>query len=204
MQVCLIAGESGGGPTGFSGAVYSHYVAFSLLLSCLFTSAAAPKLKQRGAIEAIGCFTNVRIDGEHADGYSVRLWSRGTEVIGLIDYHRGLIGDPPMGILTDVRFDSSAGKISFKAKLSSGLHSCRVHKPVPSHDLLSFQGFLTAERLQGRILLEDELDFPPVVVDTRKDFLMRKDNNCILENYESYDAWWLFWGPIYKARGAVW
>jgi len=179
-------------------------LAFSLLVSFIFTAADAPGTQHKDEIKAIGCFANVRSDGEHANGYSVQLWLRGSGIIGLIDYHRGLIGDPPMGVLTDVRYDSSTGKLSFKAKLTSGLHYCSEHKGVPSHDLLSFQGFLKADRLEGKIVLEDQLDSPPGVVDTRERFLMRKDDECHLESYESYDSWWRNWEPIYKLRAAKW
>jgi len=179
-------------------------LAFGLVVSCIFASADAPRTNQRDEIKAIGCFANVRSDSEHANGYSAQLWFRGSEIIGLIDYHRGLLGDPPMGVLTDVRYDSSTGKLSFKAKLTSGLHYCGGHKGVPSHELLSFQGFLKADGLEGNIALEDQLDSPPVVVDTRENFLMRKDNDCHIESYESSDVWWRDWEPIYKVRGAKW
>jgi hypothetical protein len=32
---------------------------------------------------------------------------------------------------------------------------------VPSHDLLSFHGFLKADKLGGKIVIEDQLDSPP-------------------------------------------
>ena len=180
------------------------HLALSLLVSCLFLAADAPGTQQKDEIKAIGCFANVQSDGEHANGYSVQLWFRGNGMIGLIDYHRGLLGDPPMGVLSDVRYDSLTGKLSFKAKLTSGLHYCSEHKGIASHDLLSFQGFLKADRLEGKILLGDQLDSPPVVVDTRESFLMRKENDCHLESYESYAIWWTYWEPVYKFRGPKW
>jgi hypothetical protein len=204
VQVGSISGQTAGVAMRIKGLSYSRALKLSLLFACLFAPMAVPKPEQQGTIKAIGCFANVRSDGEHADGFSVRLWLRGGEIIGLIDYHRGLMGDPPMGILTDVRFESSTGKLSFKAKLSSGLHSCRNHKSVPSHDLLSFQGFLRSDRMEGNILVEDQLDSPPTIVDTRQNFPMRKDDDCISESYENTDAWWLYWKPIYKVRGPRW
>jgi hypothetical protein len=157
-----------------------HKLVFSLLVSCIFNTADASRTEQKREIKAIGCFANVRSDGEHAYGYSVRLWARGMEIIGVIDYHQGLLADPPMGVLTDVQYDPATGKISFEAKLTSGLHYCREHKGVPSQDLLSFQGFLGADGLEGDIVLKDQLDSPPVVVDRRENFLTRIDDDCRL------------------------
>lgn len=184
--------------------VCSRNLVLTLLFSCLPAYSRAPEPRQGAAIKAIGCFANVRSDGEHADGYSLQLWLRGKEVIGLIDYHRGLPGDPPMGMLTDVRYESATGKLSFQAKLTSGLHSCRIHKNVPSHDLLTFQGFLKADRVEGNIRIEDQLDSPPAVTDTRENFPLRKRNDCLPENFADYDAWWRRWDPVHKARGASW
>jgi hypothetical protein len=171
---------------------------------CLIAFAPASPATQQGAVKRIGCFGNVRSDGEHADGYSVRLWLRGNNIIGLIDYHRGLAGDPPMGILTDVGYESRTGTLAFNARLTTGLHSCPIHKMVPAHDRLSFRGTLKGDRLQGRILVEDQLDSVPVVVDRRANFLMRRETDCVLEDYENYDAWWRYWDPVYKLRGSKW
>jgi hypothetical protein len=187
-----------------NGLFSSRNLLLTLLLPCLFAFANKPEVKQKDTIKAIGCFANVRSDGEHANGYSARLWFQGSGIIGLIEYHHGLAGDPPMGSLTDIRFDPSTGKLSFKAKLTIGLHYCKEHNGVPSHDLLSFHGFLKADELEGNIVIEDQMDSPPVVVDTREKFLMHKDKDCLMENYENYDAWWQYWEPIFKFRGPKW
>ncbi len=160
--------------------------------------------QKQAEIEAIGSFMNVQSNGEHADGYSVELWSRAGDLIGFVDYHRGLIGDPPIGVLTDVKYSASTGALSFKAKLTSGLHSCREHTMVPSRDLLSFQGFLKVDQLQGRVFLENYNDASPAVMDSRENFSMKKNSAYPLQSYETYDAWWAQWEPVYKARGAKW
>jgi hypothetical protein len=179
-------------------------LAFIMLACSISATAVISMTEQEREIKAIGCFANVRSDGEHADGYSVRLWSYGTEFIGIIDYHRGLIGDPPMGFLTDVQYDPQTGRFIFEAKLTSGLHYCSKHKGVPSQDLLSFEGFLKGDTLQGNIIIKDQLDSPPVVVDERENFLMRLDENCRVEDYKSYEIWWWYWEPVYQSRGPDW
>jgi hypothetical protein len=58
--------------------------------------------------------------------------------------------------------------------------------------------------LEGDILINDQLDSPPVVVDKRDHFLMSLDEDCRLENYEQYEIWWWYWQPVYNARGPKW
>ena len=174
------------------------------LFLCPIALAQVPKPKPEHRIASIGCFMNVKGDGEHEYGYSAQLWFQGDRIIGFIYYHCGLIGDSPMGILTDVRYDAPTGKISFKAKLTSGLHSCRIHKNVPSHDLLSFNGFLKPDGLTGNIRIEDKLDSPPAVMDSRDSLVMLRSGSCLTQNYKSYNEWWRTWEPVYKVRGAKW
>ena len=174
------------------------------LSSCLFAVVPFPQSKQEVAIKSIGCFLNVQGGNEHASGYSVRLWFQGDRIIGLVDYYCGSNSDPSMGILADVRYDALSGKISFKAKLAVGLHTCRIHKNVPSHDMLSFKGYLKPDGLVGDIRLEDMLDSPSPMVDSRKNFVMLRAVDCGTKDYANHDAWWKEWQAVYQARGAKW
>jgi len=54
----------------------------------------------KGGFKHIGSFDNVKSEtGEHCSGYSVSLWSMGDSIIGLLDYHAGLCGDPPCSVV---------------------------------------------------------------------------------------------------------
>jgi hypothetical protein len=67
---------------------------------------------------AIGSFNNVRQSrGEepHCYGYSLELWRHNGRVIGLLDRHAGLCGDPPCEAVRDVSYDSRAGRLTFTA-----------------------------------------------------------------------------------------
>ncbi len=65
---------------------------------------------------AIGSFHNVRSStGEHCSGYSLELWRHNGRIIGLLDRHAGLCGDPPCEALRDVWYDSRRGRLSFTA-----------------------------------------------------------------------------------------
>jgi hypothetical protein len=120
-------------------------LAFGLVAYCVFGLAELSIAQQKREIKPIGCYANLRGEGERVYGYSLQLWSWGRELIGVMGYWRDRTGRPPLGILTEVQFDPETGKISFKAKLTTGLHSCPEHPGVPSHDLLSFQGYLRAD-----------------------------------------------------------
>jgi hypothetical protein len=70
-------------------------------------------------VKPIGHFTNVKSKGEHQWGYEVELWRQDDKIYGLISgsSHSRLVGDPPTGLLEDVKFDPKTGKLSFRAKL---------------------------------------------------------------------------------------
>ncbi len=180
------------------------FLLVGILFPWIFAVTQVRESNPENPITSIGCFMNVKSNGEHAYGYSAQLWLQGYRIIGFIYYHCGLAGDAPMGMLADVHYDAPSGKISFKAKLTSGLHSCRIHKNIPSHDLLSFNGFLKPDGLVGDIRIEDQLDSPPAVMDSRDNFVMLRDPSCLTKNYYGYDEWWRVWEPVYKARGARW
>jgi hypothetical protein len=106
----------------------------------------------------LGEFSNVRYSKEHAYGVAVELWQTGGSVFGLLDFAEGLEGDTPAGLLEDVEFDAGTGRISFKAKLSLGIHYCARHpKGIPSRDLFEFSGKLTQDRLAGTLVHSDVL-----------------------------------------------
>ncbi len=175
------------------------------MVCCSLAAGQIPWPQRTREVRALGCFTNVKGDGEHATGYSAKLWVTAVGIIGMIDHPHGLTGDPPMGVLTNVDYDVETGKLYFDAKLTAGLHYCRKHKKgVPSNDLLVFHGFLKEGKLEGDIVLEDRTDATPIIVDKRENFLMRRDDSCILEDFERYDIWRWYWEPVFKSRGPKW
>jgi hypothetical protein len=175
-----------------------------LLFFSVFAAADGAKAQQKREVRPIGCFANLGGGMGHAGGYSVRLWAWGRTILGIIDYLRGLPGDPAVGFLTDVDYDPLTGKVDFEAKLTSGSHSCDKHKGIPSHDLLSFTGVLKSDRLEGDLMFQNQLDSPPVVLDQRKSFVMPRRDDCHLDSYEIYEIWWWYWEPVYSSRGPKW
>ena len=102
--------------------------------------ALVPALASAADLDLVGAFANVRSDdeGEHCGGYSVSLWKyRGERIIGLLDVHSGLCGDPPCGAIADARLDSSSGRLAFSTSVSGRR--------------LAFDGKLTPRALEGRL-----------------------------------------------------
>jgi hypothetical protein len=67
---------------------------------------------------AIGSFDNVRAsrsEDPHCYGYSLELWRYQGRILGLMDRHAGLCGDPPCEVLADVSHDPRTGRLSFSA-----------------------------------------------------------------------------------------
>lgn len=66
-------------------------------------------------LQYLGSFHNVssKDGGEHCAGYSLALWKYHERILGLLDVHEGLCGDPPCGVIRDVRLDSGTGHLGF-------------------------------------------------------------------------------------------
>jgi hypothetical protein len=68
--------------------------------------------------EWVGSFADVKSStGEHCRGYSLNLWRSDGRVIGLLDVHAGLCGDPPCGVIEDVSLDSRTGRLAFTSSI---------------------------------------------------------------------------------------
>jgi hypothetical protein len=151
----------------------------------------------------VGQFSNMKFTEEHAYGVSVALWRQDPSVFGLLDDAEGLDGDTPTGVLEDVKFDSSKLKISFSAKLTTGLHTCAQHKdPVLSRDLFRFEGTLAKDRLEGTLTRFDawHMEQKP---QTDRVTLKKLDGVPLIEA-QSYAEWKLKADEILKFRGAKW
>src|SRR3989442_2330177 len=127
----------------------------SIYLLCFARPIVVPA--QEKPIKVYGSYMNMKTNGEHASGYSVDLWAQGKKMIGIIRVHRGLMGDPPAGLLEDVLFDPQTHAFSFTARTSLGLFPDQTHSNEPSQDVLTFKGTLTKRRLSGTLVLINRL-----------------------------------------------
>ena len=124
-------------------------------LPLLFAFAAAPAQD----LQHLGNFDNVSSNdgGEHCGGYSLGLWKYRDELIGLLDVHAGLCGDPPCGVIRDAALDPKTGRLRFWSAINE--------------QKIGFEGTLEREAVDGefsgnhaRLILDKDLtsrDFGP-------------------------------------------
>jgi hypothetical protein len=115
-----------------------------LLLAALAQAGAAP-------VAVVGEFSNMRYTAEHAYGYTVQLWREGDRLFGLFLCSEGLAGDTPTGMRDAVEADPATGKLSFRAKLTTGVAYLGAGQEAPSRDLFEFRRRLEKTVLAGRL-----------------------------------------------------
>jgi len=150
----------------------------------------------------LGEFSNMRFTEEHAYGVAIELWREGNSVFGLLDFADGLQGDTPTGLLQDAAFDPVSGRVSFKARLTVGLHYCRQHWNVPSRDLFEFSGKLREAMLTGNLTRSDALH-PEHKARTERVLLKRTEELAPIQA-ASYLEWKREIDTILKIRGPKW
>ena len=170
---------------------------FSIISLCVITVHASAE-----PLEFLGDYSNVQsATGEHCEGYNIMLWKYKGSLVGFLNHHRGLCGDPPMGILEETLYSASTGSLLFKVKLSDGCipqgETC-----VPTKDRITFKGALHGEILEGVVSWYSE-DMKKSL-NSEKIKLSRDLKRSPDRNYATYDDWIKYWGPILKARGPQW
>jgi hypothetical protein len=91
---------------------------------------------------------------EHAYGYAVQLWRSGNSLIGVLLVSEGLQGDTPTGMLENIKFNLRTGKLSFTARLTTGM-TYFDGRSEPSRDLFEFSGVLETTVLTGTLKRTD-------------------------------------------------
>jgi hypothetical protein len=186
----------------------NRYLITTLSGIAFFCLAAVSVVSQKGSadqpINVFASFQNVKSDGEHIDGYSIDLWKRGDEILGLISVHRGLIGDPPAGLLTDVRYVAKSGSFSFKSKVTLGLICGENQEWIPTQDVIEFAGFLTPRKLNGVLTFTNEHCPDKCRVKQKISLPLHKDATSLMSSYQEYSAWESFSKIILARRGPKW
>jgi len=157
---------------------------------------------QSASIVGLGVFSNFRFTDEHQYGAEVQLWREGDALFGIFSYSQGLVGDTRAGILEKVTFDPETGHIAFTARLTMGMHGCKLHNNVPSQEIFRFDGVLSEHSLSGTLAYADNLhqELNPekeVVV------LERSDDWAITE-YKSREQWEVAMKTVLEFRGPKW
>ncbi|HJQ31493.1 MAG TPA: hypothetical protein VJ866_04925 [Pyrinomonadaceae bacterium] len=160
--------------------------------------------QSNGAVKRLGVFTNMRFTKEHQYGYSVELWQEGGRLFGLLLVSDGLAGDTPTGLLEDVAFDSKTGKLSFRARLSTGSTFNKQNEQVPTRDLYRFDGALRGQTLTGVFQHSDAANETAAATKKRVTLRRSKSESASMIQATSYDDWKNQTDEILKLRGPKW
>ena len=135
----------------------------------------------------VGTYEKVEsIDGHHCSGYSIDLWKHNGVLFGLLHHHRGLCGDPPCGVLTDIQHSSESGGIRFKAET-------RESK-------FDFSGSLKDDLLAGTLTKR----WSGTDIDSKETVRLPKHRQAYLTNrFDSLEKWHEFYDPIARCRGVT-
>jgi len=181
----------------------------SLILICwatVFTPAqdqASPKPED--LVRIVGAFANVRHTREDAFGYALQLWQQGDQLFGLLNVYTGAPSDPPAGLLEDVKFDPRTRRLSFSARLSTGLTYGGKYSGVPSRDRFTFNGVLTKTEVSGVMQQANEL-FPNERPTSKRIRLRRSASytQMMTPAPPTYSAWKTWADEMLKFRGPKW
>ena len=152
-------------------------------------------------VKRLGVFTNMRFTEEHQYGYSVELWQERGRLFGFLLVSEGLTGDTPTGLLEDVVFNPKTGRLTFRARLSTGSTFGKNNEQVPTRDLYRFNGTLKGQRLTG--VLEHTDASERAATGTKKSVSLRRsksESESMIEA-RSYDEWKREADEILKLRG---
>ena len=136
------------------------------------------------AVVYVGTYEKVEsATGEHCSGYSVDLWKNRDVLFGLFHHHRGLCGDPPCGVLIDVRHDSESSRLRFNADTAKAI--------------FSFEGLLQNESLKGTITSRR----PGADRHSKETVQLPKRREVHHERFNSLAEWHEFYDSIQRCRG---
>jgi hypothetical protein len=158
-------------------------------------------------VEVVGNFMKVWTDGEHASGYNVRLWKQDKKIFGLISVHRGMMGDPPTGILENIKYDEKLETISFSVKLSLYSYYSYVGKSLKLHiskELGEFTGVLKKKKLTGTLKITDKLCKKNCIEIKKINLPLSKEWTSSMKNYKNYKEWKKDIDVILKRLGPDW
>jgi hypothetical protein len=158
--------------------------------------------KSEDPIRPIGEFSNVRVTGEHAYGYALQLWRAGDSVIGLFLASEGPDDSPATGILTNVKFNSRTGSLSFTAKLSIGVSLLPGGGQEPSHDLFEFSGTMKSATVTGSLRQSDPRE--PSRPGSQELISLGIQHGDGMLPALSYGEWKLQSDKLLKVRGPKW
>ncbi|MBI3563021.1 MAG: hypothetical protein HY080_15025 [Gammaproteobacteria bacterium] len=186
---------------------YRQTYAYKILVCCCLVilsslGHAAEAVQNTPAVRFVGSFSNYHYTQEHQYGSQIVLWQYKNTVVGLFYQAEGLAGDTPRGMIENVQLQPRSGRLTFQAKLTTGIHSCKVHNNVPSQDLFVFSGVLRRATLTGTLRHRDMLHEENKDRDIKVS--LRHDLQAPYQSFNSLDAWQQHYAEELKQYGPKW
>ena len=153
--------------------MFRRLLIVALLLAMGIQRRVVERFEHVGAYDAVKSST-----GEHCRGYSLGLWKIDGRLIGLLDVHRGLCGDPPCGAIADAALDPKSGRLTFSTTIRG--------------ERWTFAGHLTKQTVTG----------------TLNDERVRLARNADRDKYwkdfkpdQNVAQWCAFWSGVTRCAG---
>ena len=153
----------------------------------------------------LGDFGNIRRAApEDVFGYSLRLWRRQSQIVGLFSVYVGPVADPPTGVLEDVKFNRRTRQLSFRTRLSTGLTYGRGRNGVASRDVFEFNGQVGKRMVAGLFRISNNLfpNDPPKL--RRVTLRLSADLTLAMEGGLTYEEWKAETDRILQRLGPKW
>jgi hypothetical protein len=162
-------------------------------------------LPDSAPIHLIGRFSDMQYTEEHAYGQTLELWRAGDCVFGSFERSDGLAGDTPIGLLSEVRYDTQkAGALAFTAKLTTGMTTASGSRSwVPSRDLFTFTGRLSGRTIEGKLRQSNQLQ-PESPAPEQSIRLTRVPDDADAAEATTYGAWRERMDEVLRFRGPKW
>jgi hypothetical protein len=103
-----------------------------------------------------------------------------------------------------VMFDPKTGKLSFRARLSTGMTVNKNNEEVPTRDVYQFEGALKGQLLTGVLEHTNALDSSAMSEKTRVSLRKSKSETDSMSKAKSYDEWKKEADEILEFRGPKW
>lgn len=176
-------------------------IKFVFLLAFFLIGSSAAFAQANRGVKKLGVFTNMKFSGEHQTGTSVELWQENNRVFGLFLSSDGLAGDTPTGLLEDVTYEPQSGRLTFRARLSTGMTIDKGGKEVPSRDVFQFAGMLAKRTLIGTLTHTDSAVKPATRSKKRVTLPYSKRETAQMDGSKTYQEWKKSADEILALRG---
>ncbi|MFA6901486.1 MAG: hypothetical protein WC236_00215 [Gallionellaceae bacterium] len=151
----------------------------------------------------VGSFLHVESsNGEHCEGYGVTLWRKDESLVGILNHHRSLCGDPPTGFIEDVQYVPDTGDLSFKVKLwAEGCMGFDFKAGMCTNttkDIVTFRGKLKSDVLEGTITWYS-INLKKKTL-SEKVYLKREADGHEYKTYAGYERFVEYWLKVVEPQ----